>query len=115
MKETMNTIEQSLKSDDKLTARKLKAKLAKEFSTLLNVSLETIKCCQKELRWVCTHPYYYQLIREANKKKRNKLTVHYLKPGAHQLNYCNNLLITYTNDVIRKSHEQKLVTRKCIG
>ena len=29
----------------------------------------------------------------------NKLTVHYLKPGAHQLNYCNNLLFNHTNDV----------------
>ena len=47
MKEMMNTIEQSLKSDDELTARKLKAKLAGEFPNLPNVSLATIKrCCQ---------------------------------------------------------------------
>ena len=71
-KEMMNTIEQSLKSDDELTARKLKAKLAEEFHSLPNVSLATIKRCRKELGWVCTRPHYCQLIREANKEKRKK-------------------------------------------
>ena len=58
MKEMMNTIKQSVKSDDELTARKLKAKLAGEFPSLPNVSLATIKHCQKELGWVCTRPHY---------------------------------------------------------
>ena len=71
-KEMMNTIEQSLKSDDELTARKLKAKLAEEFHSLPNVSLATIKRSRKELGWVCTRPHYCQLIREANKEKRKK-------------------------------------------
>ena len=71
-KEMMSTIEQSLKSDDELTARKLKAKLAEEFHSLPNVSLATIKRCRKELGWVCTRPHYCQLIREANKEKRKK-------------------------------------------
>ena len=66
----MNTIEQSLKSDDKLTARKLRTKLAEEFSNLPNVSLATIKLCRKEIGWICTRPHYCQLIREANKKEK---------------------------------------------
>ena len=41
-------IEQSLKSDDELTARKLRAKLAGEFPNLPNVSLAAIKLCRKE-------------------------------------------------------------------
>ena len=49
-KEMMNTIEQSLKSDDELTARKLKAKLAEEFHNLPNVSLATIKALLKRIR-----------------------------------------------------------------
>ena len=68
----MNAIEQCLKSDNELTARKLRTKLAGEFSNLPNVSLATIKCCQKELGWVCTRPHYCQLIREANEQKRRK-------------------------------------------
>ena len=46
----------------------------------------------------------------------NKLTVHYLKPGAHKLNYCNNLLATIDNyDVKKKSREQGLITKKCVA
>ena len=65
----MNAIEQSLKNDDELTARKLRTKLAGDFPNLPNVSLATIKRCRKELGWVCTHPHYCQLIRKANKEK----------------------------------------------
>ena len=68
-KEMMNTIEQSLKSDDEMTARKLRTKLAEEFSNLPNVSA-TIKLCQKEIGWICTRPHYCQLKREANKKEK---------------------------------------------
>lgn len=71
-KEMMNAIEESLKSDDELTARKLKTKLAGEFPNLPNISLATIKRCRKELGWVCTRPHYCQLIREANKEKRRR-------------------------------------------
>ena len=42
----------------------------------------------------------------------NKLTVHYLKPSAHKLNYTVNLL-PY-NDVKRKPCEQGLITKECI-
>ena len=48
-KEMMNAIVRSLKSDNVLTARKLRTKLAGEFSNLPNISLATIKRCQKEL------------------------------------------------------------------
>ena len=72
MKEMMNAIEQSLKNDDELTARKLRTKLAGDFPNLPNISLAKIKRCRKELGWVCTHPHYRQLIREANKEKRRE-------------------------------------------
>ena len=44
----------------------------------------------------------------------NELTVHYLQPGAHKLNYCNNLLpfIIMTS---KESHENGLITRKCVA
>ena len=71
-KEMMNATEESLKSDDELTARKLKTKLAGEFPNLPNISLATIKRCRKELGWVCTRPHYCQLIREANKEKKRR-------------------------------------------
>jgi len=48
----MGAIEESLRSDDELTANKLKAKLADRFEDFPDVSLATIKRRQKELGWV---------------------------------------------------------------
>ena len=70
--EMLATIEESLKSDDELTARKLKSKLFEKFTELHDVSLLTIKRCRKEIGWVCTRPHYCQLIRETNKLKRKE-------------------------------------------
>ena len=46
-KEIMNTIEQSLKSDDELTARKLKAKLAEEFLAYLTFHWSQLSATKK--------------------------------------------------------------------
>ena len=66
----MDATEESLRSDNEPTSRKLREILAGKFPNLPNVSLSTIKHCRKELRWVCTCPHYCQLVREANKQKR---------------------------------------------
>ena len=47
IKEMMNTIEQSLKSDDELTARKLKAKLAGEFPAYLTFHWQQLSTAEK--------------------------------------------------------------------
>jgi len=66
----INAIEDSLRSDDELTARKLKETLARVFPNLPNVSISTMKRYRKKLGWVCTCPHYCQLVKEANKEKR---------------------------------------------
>ena len=68
----MGTIEESLRSNDELTARKLRTKLSETFPNAQEVSLSTIKRCRKQLGWVCTRPHYCQLIREVNKQKRKE-------------------------------------------
>jgi len=68
----MQAIEESLRGDDELTVRKMKAKLADSFEDFPDVSLSTIKRRRKELGWVCTRPHYCQLIRAANKEKRKE-------------------------------------------
>ena len=84
----LSTMEQSLRKDDELTARKLRTTLSEKFPDFPNVSLATIKrfniiivsCilvfsydrCRKEIGWVYTQPHYCQLIREANKLKRKE-------------------------------------------
>ena len=50
----MGTIEESLRSNDELTARKLRTKLSETFPNAQEVSLSTIKRCRKQLGWVCT-------------------------------------------------------------
>ena len=69
-KEMLSTMEDCLRSDDELTARRLKAKLREKFENFPEVSLSTIKRNRKECGWVCTRPHYCQLIRDANKVKR---------------------------------------------
>lgn len=69
--EMMTAIENSLRNDDELTARKLRRKLSEMFpDDFPDVSISTIKRCRKEMGWVSTRPHYCQLIREANKLKR---------------------------------------------
>ena len=70
--EVVATIENSMRNDDELTARKLKCKLGEKFPELPDVSLSTIKRCRREIGWVCTRPHYCQLIRENNKVKRKE-------------------------------------------
>ena len=65
-------MEESLRRDDEMTARKLKRMLGEKFVELPNVSLSTIKSYRKNIGWVCTRPHYCQLIREANKVKRKE-------------------------------------------
>ena len=66
----INALEESLRADDELTARKLREKLTRVFLNLSNVAISTIKHYRKKLGWVCTRPHYCQLVREANKEKR---------------------------------------------
>ena len=68
----INSIEESLRADDELTARKLREKLTRVFPNLSNVAISTIKRYRKKLGWVCTRPHYCQLVREANKEKRKQ-------------------------------------------
>ena len=68
--EMLSTMEDCLRNDDKLTARKLKVKLSEKFENFPEVSLSTIKRNRKEHGWVCTRPHYCQLLRNANKVKR---------------------------------------------
>ena len=70
--EMMAAIEDSLRNDDELTARKLRRKLSEMFPDFPDVSISTIKRCRKENGWVSTRPHYCQLIREANKLKRKE-------------------------------------------
>ena len=70
--EVVATIEDSMRNDDELTAKKLKCKLGEKFPELPDVSLSTIKRCRREIGWVCTRPHYCQLIRENNKVKRKE-------------------------------------------
>lgn len=69
--EMLPTMENCLRNDDELTARKLKEKLSENFEGFPEVSISTIKQNHRERGWVCTCPHYCQLIREANKAKRN--------------------------------------------
>ena len=68
--EMLSTIEDCLRNDDELTARKLKAKLCEKFTNFPDVSIATIKRNRRECGWVCTRPHYCQLIRDPNKLKR---------------------------------------------
>ena len=70
--EMMAAIEDSLRNDDELTARKLRRKLSEMFPDFPDVLISTIKRCRKENGWVSTRPHYCQLIREANKLKRKE-------------------------------------------
>ena len=71
--EVVAIIEESIRNDDELTARKLKCKLGEKFAAELpDVSLSTIKRCRREIGWICTRPHYCQLIRENNKVKRKE-------------------------------------------
>ena len=70
--EIVTVMDESLRSDDEMTARKLKSKLGEKFVELPEVSLSTIKRQRKEMGWICTRPHYYQLIREVNKLKRKE-------------------------------------------
>ena len=48
----MATIEDSLRKDDELTARKLKGIIGENFTDFPDVSLSTTKKCRKEIGWV---------------------------------------------------------------
>lgn len=65
-------MEESLRRDDEMTARKLERVLGEKFVELPNVSLSTIKRYCKNMGWICNRPHYCQLIREANKVKRKE-------------------------------------------
>lgn len=68
--EMLSAMENYLRNDDELTARKLKGKLSENFEGFPEVSISTIKRNRRERGWVCTRPHYCQLIRDANKVKR---------------------------------------------
>ena len=70
--EMMEAIDNYLRNDDELTVSKLKRKLSEDFTSFPRISISTIKRCRKEKGWVSTRPHYCQLIREANKLKRNE-------------------------------------------
>ena len=70
--EVVATIEDSMRNDDELVARKLKCKLGEKFAELPDVSLSTIKRCRREIDWICIRPHYCQLIRENNNVKRKE-------------------------------------------
>ena len=71
--EMLAIMEECLRNDDELTARRLKAKLSEKLPVdFPNVSLSSIRRNRREHGWVCTRPHYCQLIREANKIKRKE-------------------------------------------
>ena len=65
-------MEDLLRNDDEMTARRLKTKLSKNFSTFPDVSLAIIKRNCKESGWVCTRPHCCQWIWDKNKIKRKE-------------------------------------------
>ena len=71
-REMVLAMEDLLRNDDEMTARRLKTKLSENFPTFPDVSLATIKRNRKESGWVCTRPHYCQLIRDENKRKRKE-------------------------------------------
>ena len=70
--EMVSALEDCLRNEDEMTARKLKTMLAEKFTHFPNVLLATIKRNCQECGWVCTRPHYCQLIRDDNKIKRKE-------------------------------------------
>ena len=71
-REMVLAMEDLLRNDDEMIARRLKTKLSENFLTFPDVSLATIKRNRKESSWVCTRPHHCQLIRDENKIKRKE-------------------------------------------
>jgi len=66
MEEMMEYIEEEMRKDDELTSTGIKALLLGRWPNL-QVSIPTIKRVRKEMGWICTRPYYCQLLREVRK------------------------------------------------
>ena len=105
--EMVTVMEESLTSDDKMTARKLKNKLGEKFVELPEVSLSTIKRYRKEMGWVCTRPHYCQLIREANKLKRKE----WCQKQIDNKEDFENVIFTY-KCTVQLDHHRRLSFRK---
>ena len=105
--EMVSVLEDCLRNDDEMTARKLKTKLGENFNNFPNVSLATIKRNHKECGWVCTRPHYCQLIRDANKGKRKEWCQHQLDNDEQFEN------IVFTDEcTVQLDHHGRLCFRK---
>ena len=105
--EMVSALEDCLRNDDEMTARKLKTKLGENFNNFPNVSLATIKRNRKECGWVCTRPHYCQLIRDANKRKRKEWCQHQLDNDEQFEN------IVFTDEcTVQLDHHGRLCFRK---
>ena len=110
-------LEDCLRNDDEMMAKKLKTKLSEKITNFPNVSLATIKRNRKECGWVCTCPHYCQLIRDANKVKRKEWCQQQLDNGEQfenviftdectvQLDHCGRLCF-------RKEKERQILKQR---
>ena len=62
MREMVLAMEDLLRNDDEMTARRLKVKLGENLPTFPDISLATIKRNRKESGWVYIQPQHCQLI-----------------------------------------------------
>ena len=73
--EMIALLDDMLKDDDEMTARRIWCKLTEKFGDF-QVSLSNMKRVHRAKGWVCTRLHYCQLIREVNKLKRNEWCRH---------------------------------------
>ena len=69
--EMIALLDDMLKDDDEMTARRIRCKLTEKFGDF-QVSLLIVKRVCRAKGWVCTCLHYCQLIREVNKLKRKE-------------------------------------------
>ena len=104
--EMAQLIDDMLKDNDELTARKVRSNLEERFSHL-RVSIATVKRVRRENGWVCTRPHYCQLIREVNKEKRLVWCQEQMKDGEQFEN------VVFTDEcTVQLDHHGRLCFRK---
>ena len=104
--EMAQLIDDMLKDNDELTARKVRSNLEERFPHL-RVSIATVKRVRRENGWVCTRPHYCQLIREVNKEKRLVWCQEQMKDGEQFEN------VVFTDEcTVQLDHHGRLCFRK---
>lgn len=104
--EMAQLIDDMLKDNDELTARKVRSNLEERFPHL-RVSIATVKRVRRENGWVCTRPHHCQLIREVNKEKRLVWCQEQMKDGEQFEN------VVFTDEcTVQLDHHGRLCFRK---